>query len=170
MAKELMEIGGFITSGAEIVNHDNSLSGNGTVDSPLRVVPGYNETVLYSATNPTAVTSNTSVNLSESYLNFRELKLYLQASFGSTGNMSYVVTTFVSQDGITEIGSMAMPNTQSMVMCDSNCYVFYSTEPLICYIKANGARVNMAVGSTNVTNNRGTKLYKVIGVNRIANN
>ena len=30
-----MEIGGFITSGAEIVNHDNTLSGNGTVDSPL---------------------------------------------------------------------------------------------------------------------------------------
>jgi hypothetical protein len=39
MAKELMEIGGFITEGAEIVNHDNSLSGNGTVDSPLGVVP-----------------------------------------------------------------------------------------------------------------------------------
>ena len=37
MAKELMEIGGFITEGAEIVNHDNSLSGNGTVDSPLGV-------------------------------------------------------------------------------------------------------------------------------------
>jgi hypothetical protein len=35
MAKELMEIGGFIAEGAEIVNHDNSLSGNGTVDSPL---------------------------------------------------------------------------------------------------------------------------------------
>lgn len=30
-----MEIGGFITEGAEIVNHDSSLSGNGTVDSPL---------------------------------------------------------------------------------------------------------------------------------------
>ena len=37
MAKELMEIGGFITSGAEIVNHDNTLSGNGTVESPLGV-------------------------------------------------------------------------------------------------------------------------------------
>ena len=36
-----MEIGGFITEGAEIVNHDASLSGNGTVDSPLGVVPGY---------------------------------------------------------------------------------------------------------------------------------
>ena len=43
MAKELMEIGGFITSGAEIVNHDNSLSGNGTVDSPLGVVPGWTD-------------------------------------------------------------------------------------------------------------------------------
>ena len=41
MAKELMEIGGFITEGAEIVNHDNTLSGNGTVDSPLGVASGY---------------------------------------------------------------------------------------------------------------------------------
>ena len=37
MSKELMEIGGFITEGAEIVNHDNSLSGNGTSASPLGV-------------------------------------------------------------------------------------------------------------------------------------
>ena len=36
-----MEIGGFITEGAEIVNHDNTLSGNGTVDSPLRVASDY---------------------------------------------------------------------------------------------------------------------------------
>ena len=47
MAKELMEIGGFITEGAEIVNHDASLSGNGTVESPL----GLNETVLWENTN-----------------------------------------------------------------------------------------------------------------------
>ena len=46
-----MEIGGFITEGAEIVNHDNSLSGNGTVESPLGVVPGYNETVLWENDN-----------------------------------------------------------------------------------------------------------------------
>ena len=38
-----MEIGGFITEGAEIVNHDNTLSGNGTVDSPLGVVPGWTD-------------------------------------------------------------------------------------------------------------------------------
>ena len=71
MAKELMEIGGFITSGAEIVNHDASLSGNGTVESPLGVVPGYNETVLWSGNGANEAT------LSESMQNFSRLKLKL---------------------------------------------------------------------------------------------
>lgn len=71
MAKELMEIGGFITSGAEIVNHDNSLSGNGTVDSPLSVVPGYNETVLWE----NASGANSGV-LSENALNFNAVEIY----------------------------------------------------------------------------------------------
>ena len=70
MAKELMEIGGFITSGAEIVNHDNTLSGNGTVDSPLGVVPGYNETVLYE--NGTT----TSAVCSEVPSNFERIKIF----------------------------------------------------------------------------------------------
>lgn len=70
MAKELMEIGGFITEGAEIVNHDNSLSGNGTVDSPLGVVPGYNETVLWSGAS-----TSTAFNLSEPITNFEYIML-----------------------------------------------------------------------------------------------
>ena len=70
MSKELMEIGGFITSGAEIVNHDNSLSGNGTVDSPLGVVPGYNETVLWSGN---AAATNFPLTLTESLSNFEKV-------------------------------------------------------------------------------------------------
>lgn len=73
MAKELMEIGGFITSGAEIVNHDNTLSGNGTVDSPLRVVPGYNETVLFDSYG----SGQSAANLSESMTNFESIKILL---------------------------------------------------------------------------------------------
>lgn len=72
MAKELMEIGGFITEGAEIVNHDNSLSGNGTVDSPLGVVPGYNETVLFSGD----LTASSTAQLTESWKNFEEIRCY----------------------------------------------------------------------------------------------
>ena len=55
MAKELMEIGGFITEGAGIVNHDASLSGNGTVDSPLGV-----SVVIYSGVGTTGNTVITS--------------------------------------------------------------------------------------------------------------
>ena len=44
---DLKEIGGFIVSADPYVNHDTSLSGNGTLTSPLGVVPGYNETVLW---------------------------------------------------------------------------------------------------------------------------
>lgn len=85
MAKELMEIGGFITSGAEIVNHDASLSGNGTVDSPLGVVPGYNETVLWSGTSAgTLLTSETT--LAESMRNFERIRFY----FGSETNQGQV--------------------------------------------------------------------------------
>ena len=48
---DLKEIGGFIVSADPYVNHDNSLSGNGTLTSPLGVVPGYNETLLWQNTN-----------------------------------------------------------------------------------------------------------------------
>lgn len=74
-----MEIGGFITEGAEIVNHDNTLSGNGTVDSPLGVVPGYNETVLWSGNAFTPNGSNQPMNataqMSESIENFDQIRL-----------------------------------------------------------------------------------------------
>ena len=68
MAKELMEIGGFITSGAEIVNHDNTLSGNGTVDSPLGVagVPG-DLIVITEETVGTYTVNTTAVNVAGTF-------------------------------------------------------------------------------------------------------
>ena len=70
MAKELMEIGGFITSGAEIVNHDNTLSGNGTSGSPL----GLNETVLWeNADNKLTKDLTWPQTLSESITNFEKI-------------------------------------------------------------------------------------------------
>ena len=95
MAKELMEIGGFITSGAEIVNHDASLSGNGTVDSPL----GLNETVLFSGNF-----NSKSCTLSESPLNFERVKFYLaddggHASWGSTEIKSEDLTACSTENG-----------------------------------------------------------------------
>ena len=39
--------GNYILATQQEISHDNTLSGNGTVDSHLGVVPGYNETVLW---------------------------------------------------------------------------------------------------------------------------
>lgn len=97
MSKELMEIGGFITSGAEIVNHDNTLSGNGTVDSPLGVVPGYNETVLWSGNGPTVSTKTQDFVLSESYKNFEKLQIWWGNQPGG-GLRGTVITNYPVDD------------------------------------------------------------------------
>ena len=75
MAKELMEIGGFITEGAEIVNHDNTLSGNGTSGSPLGLATtGYvwqSASLFYTATP----VKNTTYTLSDSCSNYDKLEV-----------------------------------------------------------------------------------------------
>ena len=59
----------YILATQKEISHDNTLSGNGTVESPLSVVPGYNETVLWSG----AATGN--ITLSEHCTNFEKLEL-----------------------------------------------------------------------------------------------
>ena len=81
---DLKEIGGFIVSADPFVQHDNSLSGNGTVNSPLGVVPGYNETVLWTGTDFSVTNGNrlsATVQLSEPISSFDEIKII------SSGNL-----------------------------------------------------------------------------------
>ena len=61
----------YILATQQEVSHDNTLSGNGTVDSPLGVVPGYNETVLWSGSAGVGDT----ITLSESPMNFERIKV-----------------------------------------------------------------------------------------------
>ena len=93
MAKELMEIGGFITEGAEIVNHDNTLSGNGTSGSPLGVVNGYNETVLWENSAGASAFS-----LSEAATGFDNLQITYYPTEGGTAysTVTYVPSTATS--------------------------------------------------------------------------
>lgn len=59
----------YILSTPQEVAHDNTLSGNGTVDSPL----GLNETTLYE--NASGTKGNTNITLSESISNFEYVKI-----------------------------------------------------------------------------------------------
>lgn len=76
--------GNYILATQQEISHDNTLSGNGTVDSPLGVVPGYNETVLWSGTDFTVTNGahlSATVQLSEPISAFNEIKII------SSGNL-----------------------------------------------------------------------------------
>ena len=60
----------YILSTQQEVSHDNTLSGNGTVDSPL----GLNETVLYKFTGSN-ILATSAYNLSEAYTNFDRMRI-----------------------------------------------------------------------------------------------
>ena len=160
MAKELMEIGGFITEGAEIVNHDNTLSGDGTVDSPL----GLNETVLWENTAD-KLTKDMSwpQTLSESISNFQKVKFL----YGGDGGYAPQWFEF-------DVVNTNYTLTQSFVNPTTNNYCFYRNG----IFSLNGTAFNNVnnytlnyYGSTGMGdhNNVGyNKVSKIVGINRKA--
>ena len=164
MAKELMEIGGFITEGAEIVNHDNTLSGNGTVDSPLGVVPGYNETVLWEGT-PTSVTSD--VPFAENASNFEYVDVFAKWNYNGSQYIYCFNRIPTNVDNFNLFGYGTYNNNSStdytlwMVVGD---YVLSTTK--ISVLRAYRRTSDGSGGSNSDT----IKIYKVVGINRIANN
>ena len=173
MAKELMEIGGFITSGAEIVNHDASLSGNGTVDSPLGVVPGYNETVLYSNLTGRPTVPGQYFDLSESPLNFEYVEIYLNGSSPSgSSNIAngYERVPYIqlkTSNGLEFhkefVGDVA-GNTGTVH--DMGCG--YSGTSGTRWTKWYGYSEQVSTHNTDFTNNSHLNIWQVVGINRKA--
>lgn len=161
MAKELMEIGGFITEGAEIVNHDNTLSGNGTVDSPLGVVPGYNETVLWSGTPVT----NSTGTLSEPVWNFERFKMYINSLHGG----DYVCE--LSPTGTDESRNYLTYGPRGNNECSLDICKWTFTENTFSAISAKTFQSNWTSTSIAVVNNQAAAkgyVSKIIGINRKA--
>ena len=132
---DLKEIGGFIVSADPYVNHDNSLSGNGTLTSPLGVVPGYNETVLFDSYG----SGTSAATLSESMANFERIRLLL-------GNQNSV-------DGVEWHEYIADPDKiKNIWYCAGGGSNFY----FIClYCSANT--------NTNITVNKEAAIFKGFG-------
>lgn len=155
MAKELMEIGGFITEGAEIVNHDASLSGNGTVDSPL----GLNETVLWEDAN-----GSSSIQLSESLSNFERLRFKIKTDQG----FQYFETSRIGDDLVLMYphGYANAWTTWLLLRYNSstNSLTVTHSKSLGHSFTANNATLSSALDTfLNV-------IVEVRGINRIANN
>lgn len=172
MAKELMEIGGFITEGAEIVNHDASLSGNGTVDSPLGVVPGYNETVLWTnpGTNgntPTKDITWSNQSLSESIANFERVMFIY-----STDQTNYAKKCIIF-----DVKSANDTYALFDIVAGSICMLRYAAFTLNNTSISNYSNYtrNITFPTNGTVTSSGDTfgyniLYKVVGINRIANN
>lgn len=162
MAKELMEIGGFITEGAEIVNHDNTLSGNGTVDSPL----GVSETVLYDDT-PT----NSDITLSENCTNFEYIELYGVWDYNGSEDSGRGVHIYA----YAKVPSSAISFQITGVGLDSLTNIstgrYYVTTlnyrpNATQLIKLASCRSRMDGTNTSLTDT--LKIFKVVGINRKA--
>ena len=166
MAKELMEIGGFITSGAEIVNHDNSLSGNGTVDSPLGVVPGYNETVLWDGTSsPVAVTSGNNITLSELASNFERILVCC----GSTDGSWSVYNEFPPFATRWEVVRWSEDGSSYVIR--DGCLLTKDSTDGTKWNCIKGRRMQWNSNNTwSMTAYNTFYIYRVVGINRIANN
>lgn len=133
-----------------------------------RIVAEADETVLYSNAAPEPIVTETQLNLSESYLNFELVRIYLRASGGNTSQSSYEIESQVFQSDGTELSCIPVSNGSGGLMCDSNVFVFATTATTKCTVKSSGVRLNISSTGTSTTNNRGASVYKIIGVNRIA--
>lgn len=128
------------------------------------------ETVLYENNSPSQIVSDTSLNLSESYLHFEKVKLYLRASGGNTTQGSYIVESTIYQSENTEVSTLPVVNGIGSVMYDMNVFLFDTSAPTTCSAKSNGTRLNIASTGISTTASRGVRIYKIVGINRIASN
>jgi len=169
MSKELMEIGGFITEGAEIVNHDNSLSGNGTVDSPLGVVPGYNETVLWTNSNPSMMSSNVTLTgtFSENCSAFEKLRFICKGSYDYNESFSAAVQAqefYTNESNYENRVGVYLANRHGQTIYRDTCQLTFKGTG---FTASNGSRLQgLTAMSENTT--RGPYILQVVGINRKA--
>ena len=157
----------YILATQQEVSHDNSLSGNGTVESPLSVVPGYNETVLYSGNS-----NITTGALNEPATNFN----YLKVSFAEKASgAAYPGGQLVSDLDINEClagnninsacAGMSYHELGTNVALGLRVGIFYLTSPT----SFSSYHVEKQTTSNTAANNIGNMwVSKVIGINRKA--
>lgn len=174
------KIGGYIASGDAFVNHDNTLSGNGTVASPLSVVPGYNETVLWSGI---AITGT--LTASESVLNFDHYKVYISErergtpavlEFHTENSATSGVNLNTGNGGFKAIALTMFQNTNTDFFSINSNHAVWNNAFTELSLSTSGWNKYMTWNSSGFTQWANTaafptiRIHKIVGINRIANN
>lgn len=168
--------GNYILATQQEVSHDNTLSGNGTSSSPLGVVPGYNETVLWSGdATPNGLTSI--AQLSEPISAFDSYEVYCSfesmyppkaSKFKTPSAWAKQPNTNVYFGGIADAVSWK-PNENNAVMHAYFTLGFGTNLTDFYCISGVNIDVGAANGATAIRSNYGADLYrvyKVVGINR----
>ena len=171
----------YILATQQEVSHDNSLSGNGTVDSPLGVLPGYNETVLWSGT-----ATSGDITLSETYKNFEKIGIVHGCTY-SYNNRG------VAPDSIFDVDTFQLYNCGQIITTDmtienitppkgtNTIYTTYTQFSAVNDTKLHFAPPQVVFNTVSYNTNNATitgkwayedsrRYFKIYGINRIANN
>lgn len=161
---DLKEIGGFIVSADPFVQHDSTLSGNGTVNSPLGL---NNETLLYSGTS--IISTGT---LNEDWRNFE----YIRVSFAEQAALSdaaYIGGQLVADLDVQQClnGYNNRSACMAMALHDLSTNYPIGLRVGICYMTGptsfSSYHVEKSTNSTATANNiNNLWVSKVVGINR----
>ena len=148
-----------ILSTQQEISHDNTLSGNGTVDSPLGVVNGYNETVLYEGAGAS------SFNVSENLSSFETIKMYGYAAEQGTANKH-----IFEFPGINSLFDLNINDFNAEGTALVNYYTRYNLNGLTLAVTT-AVHMWATTGSINSWSGPGNNpilIDKVVGINRKA--
>ena len=151
----------YILTSPQDVQHDGSMSGNGTLTSPLGVVPGYNETVLWSGSFTGATGSNNYITMSEPLSSFESIEMVMGGNYKThmkyDGNATdlQVFSPFVNAGQATVYAAMFRVSAGSQNIYCQGCLRFGITGANVTNYASITSR---EVGEVTVT--------KVIGINR----
>lgn len=153
----------FILADQKEVSHDNTLSGNGTEESPL----GLNETVLWSG----SLTWGQTAALSDSVKNYDRIRFYIEETNRHRKATNELVLTDLSNAGLREFALNMQDATTSYF---GNYFTVYDINEAGDSITSVSGRQwwysPWTAAGINGSADRGLILTRVVGINRIANN
>jgi len=127
------------------------------------------ETVIYAGSS-TSITANTDIDLSESFLNFKSIKVYIRCSAGASNapTSRQTLEALVTSDQDVGVSPYAY-SLGSGFDIDSAHLSFRVSAPTKCSVVTNGTRINVtSAGVFSTTASRGIVIQKIVGINRIA--
>ena len=164
-------------SGVTVFSTDEITAGTGikvTTPAAGQIQISNDETVLYDGSSAGQLKSDTTIAISESYLNFEKIKFYFLASAGSVGNTQYTREAIVLRGtgslSYTEVSTgPIVSGVNGTTHTDVASFTFSTSDETHCTVKSTGIRVSVtSAGAYNTISDRGPTVLRIVGINRIS--